>query len=138
MRKVTGKAELRPDWRRIGLGIGVGVITMLAMTGAGAWLLERELVDLEWMNYLAAVILLVSAFAGAKTAGASAEQWMYSALTSLGFWLVLALIHVLGFGGGLKGAGATALAILGGSGAAVLLRRGGKRRSSRSRRYRNR
>ena len=136
MRKVIGKDEL--EWRRIALGVAVGGVVMAVMTGMGAWLLERELAGVEWVNYLAALILLVSSFAGAKTAGASRERWVGSVLVGLGLWLLLALIHLTGFEGGLRGSGATALAILGGTGAAVLLGGGGKRTPKRFRKYRNR
>lgn len=138
MKKAMGKGERNVEWKRIGFGIGVGAVALLAMTGLGAWVLERELMGVQWADYLAAVILLVSSFLGAKTAGASAERWIGPVLTGLGLWLVLAVIHVFGFGGPLEGAGVTALAILGGSGAAVLLGGGGKRAKRRSRNFRNR
>ena len=138
MKKGTGKGELDLEWKRIGLGTGTGTVALLAMTGVGAWLLERELVGLEWADYLAAVILLASSFMGAKMTGVSMERWIGPVLTGLGLWLVLALIHILGFGGALEGAGATVLPILGGTGAAVLLTGGGKRRRKTARRYRNR
>ncbi len=138
MKKVMGKGENRLDWRSIGLGTAVGLITMLTMSGVGAWLLERELVRMEWINYLAAVILLTASFAGAGAAGASVERWLRPVLTGTGLWLTLVLIHVLVFGGAMEGGAATAMIIMGGSGAAVLLGRGGKGRKKRSRRYRNR
>lgn len=138
MRKTIGKGTKELDWKQIGLGTGVGVIAMLTMTGLGAWLLERELVGLEWTNYLAALNLLVSSFVGGKTAGTSPERWPGPMMTGIGMWAVLLLIHLAGFGGQPEGAGATALAILGGTGASILLGGGGKRRKVRTRRYRNR
>lgn len=131
-------AAWNPEWKRIGLGTGVGTVAMVAMTGLGAWMLERELIGLEWMNYLAALILLVSSFAGAKTAGVSLQNWTVPVLTGAGLWLMLLLIHTVGFGGAPEGAGATALAVLGGSGAAMLLNRGGGRRKGHGKRRRNR
>lgn len=138
MSRNPGTGVWRPNWRGIGLGTGAGMITMLTVTGAGAWLLERQLLGMEWMNYLAAAILLVSAFLAAKTAGASLERWMDALLTGAGMWMLLALIHGLGYDGALTGAGVTALIIAGGTGAAVLLSRGGGRRGSGRRKHRNR
>ena len=136
MKYGTGKLEW--NLRAVGLGIGVGTITMLSMTGLGAWLLERELVGLEWINYLAAMILVVSSFVGAKSAGASADRWLNPTLTGVGLWLVLVLIHLAGFDGGLKGSGSVALGILGGTGASMLLGGGHRRRKAPVRKYRNR
>lgn len=126
------------DWKRVGLGLGVSVLVMLTMTAAGAALVDREMIDRGWMNYLAALILVVSSFAGALTVGVRAERWLAGLVSGGGFWLFLLAVNALGFDGDLRGAGATALAILGGSGAAMLLGRGGKRRSSTRRKYRNR
>lgn len=137
MKNGTGKILRQPEWKRIGLGVGVGIVGLLTMTGLGAWLLEQEIVGLEWINYLAAVILGLSSFAGAKTAGAAPETWLNVLFAGIGMWLLLALIHFLGFGGQLKGMGATALAVLGGGGAAVLLRRGGRRNRRRAPKRRN-
>lgn len=134
MKRETGILE----WKRIGFGTAVGMIVLLSLTGLGAWLLERELVGLEWCDYLAALILLVSSFTAAKASGSSAERWLHPTITGAALWVVLALIHVSVFEGKMEGAGAVALAILGGSGAAILLG-GGRRRTgsaSRKRRYR--
>ena len=128
----------RPDWKRIGLGISVGMVSVIAITGLGAWLMERELVGLEWSNYLAALALLVSSFAGAKMTGAGRGRWLNPVLVGAGLWGVLALIHLGCYEEALVGAGPVALAILGGTGAAVLLGGGGRHRKSRGRRYRNR
>lgn len=138
MKKGTGKEAFDVEWKRIGFGVAVASVGLLAMTGLGAWLLEREVVEFRWIDYLSAVILLASSFLGAKVTGASPERWIGPVLTGLGLWLVLAVIHVFCFGGALEGAGATALAIIGGTGAAVLLRRGGNRSGRPRRKYRNR
>lgn len=128
----------KPDWKRIGLGTGVGTVGVLGISGLGAWLLERGLVGMEWINYLAALALLVSSFLGAKTAGAGWGRWLNPALTGAGMWLAMALIHLGCYEGTLAGAAPVALGILGGTGAAVLL--GGRNRGHKSGRrgYRNR
>lgn len=128
----------KPDWKRIGLGTGVGAVGVIAITGLGAWLLERGLVGMKWINYLAALTLLVSSFLGAKTAGAGWGRWLNPALAGAGMWLALALIHLGCYGGSLAGAVPVALGILGGTGAAVLLGGGKRGHKSGRRRYRNR
>ena len=138
MRKNVGREPVSVSWRAIALGIGTGAVTLIAMTGLAAWGLHRELAGPEWADYLAAGILILSSFLAARTAGASVERWRNGVLTAAGMWLILALIHCAVFGGALDGAGATALAIIGGTGAAVLLNRGGKRSGKRHRKYRNR
>ena len=138
MKKSVGKEPFSVPWRAVGFGAGIGTVMLLTMTGLAAWLLHRDLVSPEWADYLAAGILILSSFLAARTAGASVERWRNGVLTAAGMWLILALIHCAVFGGALDGAGATALAIIGGTGAAVLLNRGGKRSGKRHRKYRNR
>lgn len=128
----------RQDWKRIGLGISVGMVSVIAITGLGAWLMERELVGLEWSNYLAALALLVSSFAGAKMTGAGRGRWLNPVLVGAGLWAVLAMIHLGCYEGVLAGAAPVALVILGGCGSAVLLGGRNDRHKSRGRRYRNR
>ena len=128
----------RPDWKRIGLGTGVGVVGVISITGLGAWLMERELIGLEWVDYLAALALLASSFAGAKMTGAGRGRWLNPVLAGAGLWVVLAMIHLGCYEGMLAGAGPVALVILGGVGAAVLLGGGNRIRKSGRRKYRNR
>lgn len=126
------------DWKRLALSLGISVLAMLTLTAAGAWLMDREAVDRSWMNYLAAAVLVASAFLGAMTAKDQEDRWKGPAIVGAGLWLVLLTINALCYDGDLSGAGAAALAILGGCGAAVLLGGGGKRRdrSRRKRRHR--
>lgn len=126
------------DWKRLALSLGISVLAMLTLTAAGAWLMDRETVDRSWMNYLAALVLLVSAFLGAMTAKSREDRWKGPAIAGAGLWLVLLAINALCCGGDLSGAGATALAILGGTGAATLLGGGGKRRSGSRQKRRHR
>lgn len=138
MRKNVGREPVSVSWRAIALGIGTGAVALIAMTGLAAWVLHRELAGPEWADYLAAGILILSSFLAARTAGASAERWMNGLLTAVGMWLILLLIHWAVFDGAPVGAGATALAIMGGTCAAVLMNRGGKRPGKHRRKYRNR
>lgn len=125
-------------WKRIGLGVGVGVLTLLSLTAAGAALMDGEIVSLEWMNYLAVAILLLSSFVGALTARSGENRWAGPLTAGAAMWLFLLTVNALGYEGNLSGAGVTALAILGGAGSASLLGRTGRRRSGARRKYRHR
>ena len=138
MKKETGKQTRMPDWRRLGLGLGVGLLGMLTAAALSAWALERELVGMEWINYLAALNLLVPSYLGAKMAGVSPRQWPAAAALWAGFWMSLAVLHIACFGGGFHGSGVTALVLLGGIGTALIQNGGGKRRRSPARKRRNR
>ena len=126
------------DWKRIALGAGVSLGSTLGMSALFAWMMLREAVAYEWMNYLAVLTLLLSSFAGAVAARDGLEYGMGAPAAGLLYWIMLLGINGICFAGSLSGAGACALAILGGSGAAWLLagRSGGKRRRRRSYRFR--
>lgn len=126
------------DWKRIGLSLGISVITLLAMTGLAAWLMNGELVARAWGRYLAALILVSSSLIGALTARIKDNPWIGPAAVGAGLWLILLGINAICYGGDLSGALPTALAILGGCGAGVLLGRGTRRRSYPRRKYRHR
>ena len=125
-------------WKRMILGVGVSVVCVLTMTAAGAALMDREMVSMEWMNYLAALALVVSSLIGGITAAADERRWMGPLAAGAGLWLFLLAVNALGYDGDLSGALPTALAIAGGSGAAILLSGGGKSRPKHRRRYRSR
>lgn len=126
------------DWKRIGLSLGISVITLLAMTGLAAWLMNGELVARAWGNYLAALILVLSSLIGALTARIKDNPWIGPAAVGAGLWLILLGINAICYGGDLSGALPTALAILGGCGAGALLGGGNRRRSYPRRKYRHR
>lgn len=132
MNKERRNLRLKPDWKRVGIGTGTGVLVMLVLAAAVAGLVSREALAVGAMGWTAAVVLVASAFAGAKMAG----QPLDAALAALGEWVVLFAINAALFGGEMEGIGVTFLALAGGCGAALLLGRGGKkhRRRPRSRR----
>lgn len=123
-----------PDWKRIGFGAGTGILVLLAVTGATAALLSREILDMGWMGYGAAMALVASAFAGAMAAG----KPMDSALAVLGEWVVLLALNAILFDGKMEGIGVVLLALGGGCGAALLLKQRGKTRKKYRRRRKNR
>lgn len=121
-------------WRAVLLGLGIGLVTMAALTALGAGLMVRGLVGPEWMGYWAALILLASALLGGLTArlGGTAAD---SAVAAAGELVVLMGLNGVLCGGQMEGLVVTALALAGGSGAAMLLGlnrgRGRKRRRRR-------
>ena len=121
-------------WRSALLGLGIGMVTMAALTALGAGLMVRGLVGPEWMGYWAALILVTSALVGglaARLGGTAAD----SAVAAVGELVVLMGLNGVLSGGQMEGLVVTALALAGGSGAAMLLGlnrgRGRKRRRRR-------
>lgn len=111
----------RLDWRCVGLGTGVSTLVLLALTGGVAALMERGVLGLEWMNYAAAAILLVSSFLGAGFALGGRGGWVDAASAEVGFLLVLLILNALLFDGALSGFWVTVLMTAGGGAGAVLL-----------------
>lgn len=138
MRNNRDERKLELDWRKCALALGISIILLLTVTAAGAALVERETIGAEWMNYLAALALLSSSFAGGMVGRSGENRWLAPLVNGGGLWLFLLAVNALGYDGDLNGAVPVALAILGGSGAAILPGRGGKRRRSGGRKRRNR
>lgn len=127
------KKALAPDWRQGLLGAGISGGTLLVLSAIAAWLLSAELMGEKWMNYLAAGILVLSAFAGGWAARGACP--VVNVLISGGvFWAALLVMGILVFDGSLAGASATALPILGGNGSALLIPASGRRKRSPARR----
>jgi hypothetical protein len=103
------------------LGIGVSTLVLVALTGGVAALMERGVLGLEWMNYAAAAILLLSAFLGAGFALGGRGGWADAASAEAGFLLVLLILNALLFEGALSGFWVTVLMTAGGGTGAVLL-----------------
>jgi len=120
-------------------GIGIGALTGLAITIAGAMaagkLLDAEMIEMESVGYAAMVILLLSSYISSQMAWRKVKR--QRAAVSLGaggiYYLLLLAMTALFFGGRYSGMGVTALLVLAGNGSAVLLglygRRPGKRNS---------
>lgn len=123
------------NWRRVLLGTGIGIVTMVSACAGAAGLMAGGTVGLGSMDLFAAGILVVSGLAGGLTAllgGGSAGD---AALAALGELVVLIGLNAALSGGHMEGIGVTVLALAGGSGAAVLLRlRKGSGRRRRRRR----
>lgn len=129
---MKGKITL-PQWRRVGLGAGAGMLAVLAAAGGLAALMEREVMPLEWMNYGAVIILVAASFLGAALAG----EWVNALCAGGVIWLCLLVINAIVFEGAMAGAGPVLLAVMAGCGAAILLGlRGQGRHNARRRKYR--
>ena len=121
-------------WRAALLGLGISVVVMTALTALGAGLMVRGIVSMEWMSYWAAGILVISSLVGgvaARLGGSAAD----SAVAAAGELVVLLGLNGVLCGGQMEDLAVTALALAGGSGAAMLLGvnrgRGRKRRRRR-------
>ena len=120
-------------WRAALLGLGISVVVMTALTALGAGLMVRGIVSMEWMSYWAAGILVISSLVGgvaARLGGSAAD----SAVAAAGELVVLLGLNGVLCGGQMEGLAVTALALAGGSGAAMLL--GVNRGRGRKRRHR--
>ena len=120
-------------WRAALLGLGISVVVMTALTALGAGLMVRGIVSMEWMAYWAAGILVISSLVGgvaARLGGSAAD----SAVAAAGELVVLLGLNGVLCGGQMEGLAVTALALAGGSGAAMLL--GVNRGRGRKRRHR--
>ena len=106
-------------WRAALLGLGISVVVMTALTALGAGLMVRGIVSMEWMAYWAAGILVISSLVGgvaARLGGSAAD----SAVAAAGELVVLLGLNGVLCGGQMEGLAVTALALAGGSGAAML------------------
>ena len=133
-KKVNGTASSIPA------GISFGCGTSLLMDVAGAMifakLIDAEVLAENAIGYSAMAVLLVSSFAGARTAYAKIKRRkLLSCLICGGaYYCVLLAMTALIFGGQYQGMGVTALLVAVGSMCAVMLelpkgqQRGGRKR----------
>ncbi len=123
--------KLQPDWKRIGLGAGAGVLALLTMTALAAGAISRELTPLEGLRWWAVGALLLAGAVAGRTGGTVLD----GALAGLGVAVVLLGLNVALFDGKMEGFAASALALFGGCGAALLWpRRKGRASAGRRRR----
>lgn len=128
--KPTGKTSSMPGGLAAGAGVSLGLT--LGGTGLMAWLVNRELLEMEAVGYGILGMLLMASFLGAMAAFRRIRRRrMVVCLASGGVYLGMLLsITALFFGGQYSGVWTTALLILAGSLTAGLLGvrrgRGGK------------
>ena len=119
-------------------GLAVGGLTSLGITLAGsaglAWLIHREIMEMEDLGYGILVMLLAASFLGAVTAYRKIRRRRMVVCTASGgvYLGILLAIPALFFGGQYGGVWVTAMPVMAGSIGAGLLGlgqgRGGKRR----------
>lgn len=118
------------------MGIGIGMLTLLTLTALFAWLIGQEIIMLDWMNYLAALILIAASFIGGMIGKSGTDRGTGALIAGAVIWLLLLGVNAAVYDCNAGGAPETALIILGGSGTAVLT---GNKRSRRGiRRHGNR
>lgn len=127
---------MKPNWRAALLGVAGAMMAVVVLTAGAAGLMARGAVDVEYMGYFAAGILVLSGLVGGLAAVAGGGGELDVLLAAVGELVVLFGLNAVLNGGEMEGIGVTVLAVAGGCGAAVLLRmnRGKGRRRRRRRR----
>lgn len=127
---------MKPNWRAALLGIAGAMMAVVVLTAGAAGLMARGTVDVGYMGYFAAGILVLSGLVGGLAAMVGGGGEIDAALAAVGELVVLFGLNAVLNGGEMEGIGVTVLAVAGGCGAAVLLRmnRGSGRRRRRRRR----
>ena len=122
------------NWRAALLGVAGAMVAVVVLTAGAAGLMVKGTVDVEMMGYFAAGILVLSGLVGgfaAMTGGGGEADALIAAAGEL--VVLLGLNGVLN-GGKMEGIAVTVLAVMGGCGAALLLRMNRRGRSRRRRR----
>ena len=125
----------RLNWRAAALGAASGMMTVVVLTAVGAGLMANGAVDAVYLGYFAAGILVLSGLAGGLTALIGGGGELDALVSAIGELVVLVGINGVLCGGEMEGFWVTALAVMGGCGAAVLLRMN-RRSGTRKRRRR--
>lgn len=111
------------NWIGVLRGSGTGLAVMAVLCAAGAAMMQQEVIGTDRIGLLAAGILTAAAFSGGMVCPGG---WQAMA-SGAGLWGSLMLTGVCMDGVSSAGAGHTMLVILGGSGAAALIKcRSGK------------
>lgn len=135
------KQQDNERWTAIGKGAAIGaggsMLVALGLTAVFAALVDHGSIGEDMINPAGAFILTLSSLAGSLLSAAVIGHHRFAACLSTAviyFGMLLACTAML-FGGIYQNVGVTALAILGGSGAAILLglREGRKGRPKRRR-----
>ena len=126
----------------LALGAGGSMLLTLLLSAFTAWMMDKEMIGEGSVNACAVAILVASAAVGAIMAFRKVGHHRLLVCMAAGgvYYLLLIASTALLFSGEFQAMGATALAILGGSGAIALLglKGEGKKRNSRYPKYHNR
>ena len=137
--KKNGDWNLRNiRWKRVLFGTAVSTLATMTLAAGFAWLMDREILGVQWMGYAAFAVLLFSTFLG--TAVTSEDGGLLEpGLASVLYWVVLVGINAVMYECALSGVLPTLAAIAGGWGSAMLLLNFRRlRRPRRRRKYRSR
>ena len=141
MNRKQGQSDYKRILKAAGIGAGGSMIVTLALTALAASFVQREIVGETSQDALSAGILVLSAICGSLLAVSITEYRRLVVCLSAGavYFLLLLSCTAMLFDGAYSHVGITALAILGGCGAVILLAlNAGKRSSARRRtKYRN-
>lgn len=107
--------------RRGLIGAVLGIVTGLSAAGVFAWMLLRQMWDMEHMDIMAAGILILSSGTAALGCGAGEGRVRRAIIAEGGLILFLGLVNLALFDGVLDGAAASLLLIGGTTGAMLLL-----------------
>ena len=135
MKRMIGQIR----WQAVLMGIGVGTVTAVCACAGAAGMMARGILGLQTMGLLAAGITAASGLFGGLAAMLGGGEAPDAILAAVGELVVLLGLNAVLCGGKMEGVAVTALALVGGCGAAVLLRMGkGNGRKRRRRRNKNR
>jgi len=132
--KYSGKATSMASGLTAGSAVSL-TLTVLGSLGI-AKLLDLEKISWEKIGYGIMILLLISSFLGAAEASRKIKRrkLLVCTLSGIAYWVELAAITALLFGGQYEAVGVTGLLIMGGSLTAALLvssKREGKNRKKR-------
>lgn len=133
LRKKTGNLH----WRKLLLGVTVGMIAVLAATGAGAWLLNAGTVVMPCGRYLAAASLMAGTALGCAAGGGGEGRLVRCMAIAAGMWLSLLILNLTLYDSRLAGVMAGSCLIYGTAVACALIggKKEGRRRHPAKRRY---
>lgn len=128
--------KISVSWRAVLLALGIGIVTMVSTCAGAAGLMAAEVAGTESIGLFAAGILVLSGLSGGLAVLLDGGGAVDAVLVAAGELVVLLGVNLALNGGQMERVGVTMLALLGGSGAALLLRLGKGSGGSRRRRSR--
>ena len=120
-RKVSGRATSIPAGLAIGAAISILVTVVVCLLGA--WLISTERLPQQQIGYCVLAALVAGTILGAITAWKKIRRKKLSVCLMSGgvYFVLLAMVTIVFFGGDFQGVGVTLFAILLGTLAAVFL-----------------
>lgn len=116
---------MKKDFRRGLIGAALGVLTILSAAGAFGWMVLRQLWDMEYMDIMAAGVLILGSGASALCCGAGEGRGRRALIAEGGLMVFLGLLNLALFDGAMEGM-VPCLMLIAGTAGAVLLATGRK------------